>query len=358
MFVIIRPGNGLVPVRHQAITQANAHLLLIRPQRTYFNEIIFEIQQFHSRKCIWKCQPFRLGVSMVMWQIHLSSMRASDLEKNCHWILYPCNVSYFSDMPLVGHARGQPFFSRAQDKDSVYPWWWSPGPWPLRLKGTPTSKWTFPESWPPLRTRQSPSQYEGWVSMEHYTLEMLYLIWKVSAQIISLYYKSTTGEWTLIIWRLTLNRLSSHAPRYQTGQICTTQGQILPLRIVWWRGFLLLGVIFQILLWISRLCKCMWGSSIVKWPQIDHNSPGMLWCMFDLDIHWVDLQWMFLRLRQLAHGVHWLIVTVASSGKMISPRLILWMMDTIVNILFQLNQIGKEFVVCLMTGHLWVPEVD
>ena len=38
-WVSIGPGNGLSPVRHQAITQTNADLLSIRPLRINFSEI-------------------------------------------------------------------------------------------------------------------------------------------------------------------------------------------------------------------------------------------------------------------------------------------------------------------------------
>ena len=42
--------NGVSPVRRQAMIWTNAAILSIRPQRTYFNEILFEIQIFSFKK--------------------------------------------------------------------------------------------------------------------------------------------------------------------------------------------------------------------------------------------------------------------------------------------------------------------
>ena len=52
----IGSGNGLSPVRRQAITWTNAFLLSIRPLRTNFSEIWIKIQNFSLRKCPWKCR--------------------------------------------------------------------------------------------------------------------------------------------------------------------------------------------------------------------------------------------------------------------------------------------------------------
>ena len=50
-WIDIGSGNGLSPVRRQAITWANALLLSIRPMGTIFCEIWIKIQNFHSWKC-------------------------------------------------------------------------------------------------------------------------------------------------------------------------------------------------------------------------------------------------------------------------------------------------------------------
>ena len=42
----IGSDNGLSPVRHQAIIWTNAAMLSIRPEVTYFNEMLFKIQKF------------------------------------------------------------------------------------------------------------------------------------------------------------------------------------------------------------------------------------------------------------------------------------------------------------------------
>ena len=50
--VLIGSGNGLVPFQHQAIIWTNADTLSIRPQGTYFNEILFQIQKFSFEKML------------------------------------------------------------------------------------------------------------------------------------------------------------------------------------------------------------------------------------------------------------------------------------------------------------------
>ena len=48
--VIIGSGNGLAPVRRQAITWTNDDLLLFRPFRRNFSEIWIKIQNFSFKK--------------------------------------------------------------------------------------------------------------------------------------------------------------------------------------------------------------------------------------------------------------------------------------------------------------------
>ena len=48
-------GNELLSVRHQAITWTSADILTIKPLEIKFSEILFKIQAFLLRKCIWKC---------------------------------------------------------------------------------------------------------------------------------------------------------------------------------------------------------------------------------------------------------------------------------------------------------------
>ena len=48
--VSIGSDNGLSPGRRQAIISTNADILSIRPQGTYFNEILFDIQIFSFKK--------------------------------------------------------------------------------------------------------------------------------------------------------------------------------------------------------------------------------------------------------------------------------------------------------------------
>ena len=48
-------GIGLSPVWCQFITRTDADWLSIGPFQTNFSEILSKTQNFHSRKCIWKC---------------------------------------------------------------------------------------------------------------------------------------------------------------------------------------------------------------------------------------------------------------------------------------------------------------
>ena len=59
----IGSGNGLLPVRCQAIPSTNIDLWLIKHLGTYCNEILFETQKFSFKKMHLqisskKCEPF------------------------------------------------------------------------------------------------------------------------------------------------------------------------------------------------------------------------------------------------------------------------------------------------------------
>ena len=56
VWVSISSGNGLSPLRRQAITKTNAGLLSIGLLGTSFSEIELEFYHLHSWKCIWKCR--------------------------------------------------------------------------------------------------------------------------------------------------------------------------------------------------------------------------------------------------------------------------------------------------------------
>ena len=64
-------GNGLSPIRRQAIIRTNAAILSIRPQGTHFSEILFKIRKFSFKKMHFKIssakrRPFCLGLSVLM----------------------------------------------------------------------------------------------------------------------------------------------------------------------------------------------------------------------------------------------------------------------------------------------------
>ena len=56
-WVNIDSGNGLAPVRRQAITWTNADLLSIGPLGTNFSEILIEIHIFSVKKMRLKMSP-------------------------------------------------------------------------------------------------------------------------------------------------------------------------------------------------------------------------------------------------------------------------------------------------------------
>ena len=88
-WVIIASGNGLSPVRHQAITWTNAGLLSIGPLGTYLSEFESEFYHFHSRKCNWKCRLPK-GRPFCPWGDELrDDVIRSDYELTKHPILHP-----------------------------------------------------------------------------------------------------------------------------------------------------------------------------------------------------------------------------------------------------------------------------
>ena len=89
-------GNGLSPIRRQAITWTNADWLLIGPLGTNFSEIRIEIQNFHSRKCVWKCRLRNVG-NFVKGEILSSSMSQRIYTR-------PCCIHFFIQRLLV-HTR-------------------------------------------------------------------------------------------------------------------------------------------------------------------------------------------------------------------------------------------------------------
>ena len=71
-------GNGLLPVRRQAITWTNAGLLSIGPLGMNFSEILIEVYTFSFKK-MWlkmlsvKWRPFCPGVDELTFQAHAYS---------------------------------------------------------------------------------------------------------------------------------------------------------------------------------------------------------------------------------------------------------------------------------------------
>ena len=61
----IASDNDLSPIRRQAIIWNNAIILLIRPQGTYFSEILFETRKFSFKKMHLKM--LSVGASFTYW---------------------------------------------------------------------------------------------------------------------------------------------------------------------------------------------------------------------------------------------------------------------------------------------------
>ena len=62
--VVIDSGNGLSPVRHEAITCTSAELVSFGHMGIKFSQILIEIQIFWFQKCNWKCR-LQNGVHFV-----------------------------------------------------------------------------------------------------------------------------------------------------------------------------------------------------------------------------------------------------------------------------------------------------
>ena len=62
---IIGSDNGLAPIRQQAFIWTNAVILSILTLETKFREILSKIQTLNSRKCISKCRPFCLSLTVL-----------------------------------------------------------------------------------------------------------------------------------------------------------------------------------------------------------------------------------------------------------------------------------------------------
>ena len=81
--VIVASGNGLAPVRRQAITWINVNSLSIGPSRTNFSEILFAIQTFSLNKINlkmlspkWRPSCLSLDVLNLYYQFLMDSCHA------------------------------------------------------------------------------------------------------------------------------------------------------------------------------------------------------------------------------------------------------------------------------------------
>ena len=93
---IISSGNGLSPVRRQAIIWTNAGLLLIVPLGTNFSEILIEILTFsfkklHLKVSSVKWRPFCLGLNVLKPRFHNKST--------------PSHVHKTGQTTVVGHTQ-------------------------------------------------------------------------------------------------------------------------------------------------------------------------------------------------------------------------------------------------------------
>ena len=80
---IIGSNNGLSPVRWQSVIWTNYGLLLIRPQRKIFNNILFEMKKLSFKK-----------MHMQMSSAKMVAILSRPQCVNCHWISFcPSSLS-------------------------------------------------------------------------------------------------------------------------------------------------------------------------------------------------------------------------------------------------------------------------
>ena len=90
-WVGIGSDNGLSPRRCQAIIWTNADILSIRTQRTYFNEILFQIQIYSLRKRFWTCR-LRNGGHFVQGEMRY--LRCGKPTECRLWSSRACSVGH------------------------------------------------------------------------------------------------------------------------------------------------------------------------------------------------------------------------------------------------------------------------
>ena len=96
----IGSDNGLSPGWRQASIWTNAGILSIGPLGTKFSEILMEIRNFYSRKCIWICRLENGGhfvsASMCQWW---QMMRKESGLSSLSWLMgvcgFQCSVCSF-----------------------------------------------------------------------------------------------------------------------------------------------------------------------------------------------------------------------------------------------------------------------
>ena len=95
-WVNIGSGNGLSPVRRQAITWTNADLLPIRPLGINFSEIQIKIQNFSFMKIYLK-------ISSAKWQPFCAGW--DELNKSVGTLM--CNITLMSQRPPTDLGLGE-----------------------------------------------------------------------------------------------------------------------------------------------------------------------------------------------------------------------------------------------------------
>ena len=97
--IIIGSDNGLSPGRRQAIIRTNAVILLIRPLRTNFSEILIEIRIFSFKKMRLKVssvkrQPFCLCLNVLSYKTIQNVVMETHRVRACsHGFMLVCSQS-------------------------------------------------------------------------------------------------------------------------------------------------------------------------------------------------------------------------------------------------------------------------
>ena len=93
ILTIITSDNGLLPDRRKAIIWTNSGILLIRPLRTNFNEILIEIHIYSFKKMHLKCRLENGGLDLKVLTMDLPLFSTNQsVQMHKYYTLYQHNI--------------------------------------------------------------------------------------------------------------------------------------------------------------------------------------------------------------------------------------------------------------------------